>query len=308
MKTTVLTGWLNKQGQHIKTWKCRYFELHDVELIYRTGPQEEIKGSGVVSRVDLWSGHEHGIVFYLQGGRKIYSYADSLAEQRKWYQSVEPQTPEIDATETVDRFSLASIINEGGWLHKQGRKRKNWKKRYFALSGCVLSYRVDKNPLARVKGIGRVLDVKVSTSQTFGLDIEMEQNRILHVYADTYMEQNQWYVALKTALCSPMPRLSVQATTTPYSPSTLSYAGYLMKQDRTFIWTKRYFELRSRTLSYHNAEGLPALFCDTIASMENWKGKRHGLKIKFEKGKVLYVQASCANEFKSWCTAISNNL
>ena len=329
----------------MKTWKCRYFILDGHDLTYRAAPTDpDIRGGGIVTKIDVWGGHENGLVFYLQSGRQIYAYSQSLGEQLKWYRAMEPVFPPtcintamasssttsspkssyVSTSACVLPTSDATMMQQQGWLFKQGRAIKSWKRRYFALSGCVLSYRVSEEPLARVKGSGRILDVEISTSRTYGLDIRMERNRILHVNAATHAEQNQWYEALRVAL-QPTPRLNPNPTT-PYLSQDLDHetqavqlAGYLLKQGQNIkSWKRRYFELSmiGSALSYRVSEMVPeVLFADTVIAVERWTNSKrmYGLQLRFEKGRLLYVDAETPALYERWyqallqCTEASTN-
>ena len=58
-----------------------------------------------------------------------------------------------DASEILDLIEADRSVYYSGWMNKKGRKVRNWKRRWFVLSGHHLSYYAkegDKTPLGEI--------------------------------------------------------------------------------------------------------------------------------------------------------------
>ncbi|KAG6576587.1 AGC protein kinase [Phytophthora cinnamomi] len=64
-----------------------------------------------------------------------------------------------------------------GFLVKQGRRVKNWKRRYFVFRDGYLSYRKDQRENSRVLGTVVVEDVFYWSGAEFGLALKLSSGR-----------------------------------------------------------------------------------------------------------------------------------
>jgi hypothetical protein len=103
------------------------------------------------------------------------------------------------------RFSNANAQSDevqlSGWLHKKGKTRHNWSKRWFVLSGSTLRYYLD-NSLSKEKGVINLESRSVQKAQEkqgkypFAFEItelaDGSSDRTYNMYAKSEQEMNDW--------------------------------------------------------------------------------------------------------------------
>ncbi|OQR87827.1 hypothetical protein ACHHYP_07977 [Achlya hypogyna] len=79
------SGWLEKEGQNVKSWKKRFFVLSGTDLTYydRIGGTE--KGGGRVVDVTYSYERRNSLTFVLNNDRILNVTADSEADMQNWY-------------------------------------------------------------------------------------------------------------------------------------------------------------------------------------------------------------------------------
>ncbi|KDO32273.1 hypothetical protein SPRG_02752 [Saprolegnia parasitica CBS 223.65] len=79
------SGWLEKEGQNVKSWKKRFFVLSGTDLTYydRIGGSE--KGGGRVVDVSYSYDRRNSLTFTLNNDRILNVTADSESEMQTWY-------------------------------------------------------------------------------------------------------------------------------------------------------------------------------------------------------------------------------
>ncbi|KAG7394749.1 hypothetical protein PHYBOEH_004699 [Phytophthora boehmeriae] len=119
----------------------------------------------------------------------------------------------------TDRLTMMNIPTQDlkgavfyGWLWKRGQSFKTWKKRFFLLHGCALTYYTQCCVIASdvlgggtqcldlpVKGGLRVAKAEMSDMTSFGLKITSYSGRVLYVQAGDQDSRVQWLKVLKDA-------------------------------------------------------------------------------------------------------------
>ncbi|CAK4608610.1 unnamed protein product [Aphanomyces euteiches] len=78
-------GWLEKEGDLVKSWKRRYFTLHGLDITYFDNVDGVQKGSGRITDVQPLDG---GLHFHLDNNRVLKVKADTHDEIQGWYDAV----------------------------------------------------------------------------------------------------------------------------------------------------------------------------------------------------------------------------
>ncbi|KAF0737386.1 hypothetical protein Ae201684P_006302 [Aphanomyces euteiches] len=117
--------------------------------------------------------------------------------------SVLQSMPRLDIGGGVRRVTFE------GWMLKKGQHVRNWKRRFFNLTGQELKY--SESPGGKSKGFGLVLGVTRHLSLPRGLSISLAPNRTLEVQAESTDDQEAWLLHLNQA-CG---KASMDATVTP---------------------------------------------------------------------------------------------
>lgn len=228
------TGWLKKQGKHMKSWKRRFFIVDDRSVTYCEQLHEAPKGSGVIQDVSVNPTFPNCLDIVLTTGRVLRVSAESPDEIRSWLQHIvdvlETSRESDDKTNgdaggrasssslgALSRQASFDIAGSGaaalepgkGWLMKKGKNFKTWKRRYFVLDGQKLSYasNVGESPL----GCGLVSYVTLGNARPFCIDVRFKNGRILNVAASSEAEMIVWCKALQAALKAQHARASMDS-------------------------------------------------------------------------------------------------
>ncbi|KAF0719993.1 Aste57867_644 [Aphanomyces stellatus] len=217
------SGWLEKQGEKVKSWKRRYFVLMGQYVAYFDKFQGGArKGGGRILDVLPASDRPHALQLLMDNNRVLIVAADTHADMQSWFRSISravgkaPPPAIVGAPPQLP--APQSTANYTGWLEKEGEKVKSWKRRYFELSGRRMAY-FEKFQGEKPKGGGRIRDVQYSTDRPHAMLLKLESNRILHVAADTTEEIQGWYQAVCKGLGKPVGVAAVVATPVVASPA-----------------------------------------------------------------------------------------
>lgn len=208
------TGWLKKQGKHMKSWKRRFFIVEDRAITYFEQLNEAPKGSGFINQVAVNPGFPNCLDIYLTTGRTLRVSAESPDEIRSWLLHISDITsnnanplerrslPSDSRQSSYGRQSSSDNLTEPGkgWLMKKGKNFKTWKRRYFVLEGKKLSYSANIGDHAL--GCGLVSYVTLGNARPFCIDVRFQNGRILNVAASSEAEMIMWCKVLQTSMRS----------------------------------------------------------------------------------------------------------
>lgn len=123
----------------------------------------------------------------------------SFASQRSLSVSNDSAPP--PAVEYYRRGSSISSSpgDKRGWLLKEGRNVKSWKKRFFVLRGNVLTYYADEQSSPKLGSV-IVHDVETNFTTPFTLDVHGAGSRLLRIAADSLDVIESWDLALAHAI------------------------------------------------------------------------------------------------------------
>ncbi|EQC36175.1 hypothetical protein SDRG_06288 [Saprolegnia diclina VS20] len=184
--------------------------------------------------------------------------------------------------------STTSVPNiQRGWLYKEGQRVRNWKRRYFVLTGDHIAYfaKQGENP----KGEGRVVSVILDLHKPLGMLLQLDANdRVLRVAAETNDALARWHAAFTGCVRTlPKPR----------------HCGILLKKGRTVkAWRKRYFSIDgvSNQLSYSDAETEPPKGYGKVVDVCVNTKRPFALYIHLASGRRLAVAGNTQNEADAW--------
>ena len=224
-------GWAYKQGSMIRNWKRRFMILRGKQLSYydtaHVDDRVRAKGSFQVLTVEKANDIKNGLIIHGTGGRVMKIYTDTFDECTAWCEAITelsveqayttrasmsanlrdsrrssisaPQLPPVNDFEVFDG-EIDRDATHSGWLSKEGGRVKNWKRRFFYLSGRSLSYYDNESMAGSTKGNGLVCGVRVNKDKQYSLDINFEKGRLLRVTADSQDEFNQWFDVLTSTV------------------------------------------------------------------------------------------------------------
>eukprot|EP01090_Pellita_catalonica_P011783 TRINITY_DN2409_c0_g1_i1.p1 TRINITY_DN2409_c0_g1~~TRINITY_DN2409_c0_g1_i1.p1 ORF type:complete len:623 (-),score=121.70 TRINITY_DN2409_c0_g1_i1:67-1935(-) len=108
---------------------------------------------------------------------------------------------QLDTTVRTGPLSYSDVKDEEiarGWLHKKGRRRTNWKKRWFVLKGSSLYYynkTTDNKPLGEIDlEACHVDDYKIREGSARPCNALLVEGRKLLFYAETDKHNISWYI------------------------------------------------------------------------------------------------------------------
>ncbi|CAK5035690.1 unnamed protein product [Aphanomyces euteiches] len=185
-----------------------------------------------------------------------------------------------------------------GWLHKEGQHIRNWKRRYFVLTGDHLAYFGKQGEAP--KGEGRVLEVAENPNKAFGLVVRLDSDRILRVAAESEDDMERWHSAFRSALKN-------QEFLERRITKSVRYSGYLQKKGSNIkTWHRRWFMLQGlNQLGYCDKEGeTPKGYGKVLDVCVNHK-RPYCLYIHLDSGRRLSVAAESQEEIDGWFQVLS---
>jgi hypothetical protein len=208
-------GWLEKEGKHRKNWKKRYFTLRGTKLCYFKGAKGKRLRSCTIMSVNTSLTNPKGINITLESGRKLSVLAPTNDEADAWFTSMKnalmhgPVQNEVPAApiatgdaQTIEKTVLTHIEESrsySGWLEKEGKHFKTWKRRFFTVKNKNLIYYKDDKK-SEAQGHGTITSVLVYTGKPFSLEIVLNNDRIMRVSGGHQEEMDRWYHAISTGL------------------------------------------------------------------------------------------------------------
>ncbi|KDO23053.1 hypothetical protein SPRG_11900 [Saprolegnia parasitica CBS 223.65] len=318
------SGFVFKQGALIKSWKKRFLVVQGRHVTYYDRsvhePNPREKGSLVLVDVTQNFGLKNGLVLHDVKGRQMKMYTLSATDLDECFTALQaacganarPSLLDVRASSIAsDRASLVvrrdthvgapvvCVVDGGGttiqrgWLYKEGQRVRNWKRRFFVLTGDHVAYfaKQGENP----KGEGRVCGVSLDMHKPLGMLLQLDANdRVLRVAAETNDALARWHAAFTACVRTlPKPRL----------------CGYLLKKGRTVkAWRKRYFSIDgvSNQLSYSDADGAPPKgFGHVVDVCVNTK-RPFALYIHLASGRRLAVAGSTQAEADTWLAVLED--
>ncbi|GAB9471890.1 Dynein light chain [Globisporangium polare] len=204
-----------------------------------------------------------------------------------------------------------------GWLKKQGKNFKSWKRRFFIVEDCAITYfeQLHEAPL----GSGFISQVTVNPGFPNCLDIILTTGRVLRVSAESPDEIRAWLIHISDIVnnSDPAERGSSSSDTRQSSSGHLSISenldepgkGWLMKKGKNFkTWKRRYFVLEGKKLSYSANVGESPLGCGLVSYVTLGNARPFCIDVRFQNGRILNVAASNEAEMITWCKVLQASM
>ncbi|TMW63851.1 hypothetical protein Poli38472_002792 [Pythium oligandrum] len=203
------SGWLRKESAMLKRWKPHYFTLHGVKLSCFKNEKGSLLESWEVRDVEEDTSTTYALAVTAASGKRVVLAAENNADYERWLLALWGVLADEQASRSsmeLPRLSSdgqSSLLTSGtdlkgkshsGWLEKEGRRFKTWKRRYFTFKNGALIYYNDVGGDAQ--GHGVVTGVQVDNTKPNTLSIQLQNNRILRVSAPTRAEVEEWYQAM----------------------------------------------------------------------------------------------------------------
>ncbi|KAF4316739.1 hypothetical protein BBO99_00007399 [Phytophthora kernoviae] len=227
-----------------------------------------------------------------------------------------------------------------GWLWKRGQSFKTWKKRFFLLNGCALTYYTQCCVIASdvlgggtqcmdlpVRGGLRVAKAELSDMTSFGLKITSYSGRVLYVQAGDQDSRMQWLKVLKEApamrsemMGPPLIRRTMASDLSSQRSSEgdddgqdNDMQGYLYVRNALLPGSKkRYLMLADGHLTIRRGRtGRGSDIQDSDKALEvlsavPWNGHAHGICVRLGNHKELFVYSDNEVDASMWLDALKN--
>lgn len=142
-----------------------------------------------------------------------------VSTKRKLSPSASSSSPGHSASTLTDRLTMMNIPTQElkgavyyGWLWKKGSSFKTWKKRFFLLNGCTLTYYTQCCVISSdlmgggtqcldlpARGGLRVGNAELSDQTEFGIRVTSSSGRILYLQAGDHNARLEWAKVLREA-------------------------------------------------------------------------------------------------------------
>lgn len=232
-ESPVFSGNLQKKGTHRRNWKPRWVELftHCVRYCPSKSQRDKPKGEfriGPFSTVtiEVPEKTKSGFRFEVSpndNARVFFFAAESEALRGQWVDLMRDHialaktqsprhrvspclTPRLDLSKPVSR----SIRLRSGYLHKKGRERHNWKRRFCMLSPGGIQYFESNKPKDMVTPKGGLrltteslvtVECEAQTKIGFRFEVSTDDNARVFVFAcKDETDRTEWVAAINSAV------------------------------------------------------------------------------------------------------------
>ncbi|DBA00179.1 TPA: hypothetical protein N0F65_007804 [Lagenidium giganteum] len=183
-------------------------------------------------------------------------------------------------------------IQMQGWMRKQKETLRSWGRRYFTLTGKVLTYYDSEDTNRAPRGVLEFQDVQPLTTENNGLSLHLVGGKEVRLIADTHIAYTAWMSVLSAALKKP---------TTKKSSHTCKdgWAHCLADED---VWTRYFIVIKNDSFSCYESEEEEAelALSGLVRSASEWDGKRFGLVVGLNKGRKIKLCFDSTEEKMSW--------
>jgi hypothetical protein len=115
-----ISGILTKQGQKMKTWRRRHFELHDNRLCYYLYDGGPMKGEFLIDEnttVQISNLKRHGFSLVQRNGKTLNMFADNAIDKERWMNTCLKIVNRLKSTKAVEK-PLSTIFEMKDPVHK----------------------------------------------------------------------------------------------------------------------------------------------------------------------------------------------
>ncbi|TMW59543.1 hypothetical protein Poli38472_004612 [Pythium oligandrum] len=183
-------------------------------------------------------------------------------------------------------------IQMQGWMRKQKDTLRSWPRRYFTLSGKVLTYFDSEDTSRPPRGVLEFADVSPLTTEHNGLILHLVGGKEVRMIADTHVAYTAWMAVLSASLRRPQ---------APKSSRMFKegWAHCLTDED---VWTRYYLVVKNDSFSCYESEDESAelALSGLVRSVAEWDGKRYGLVLGLNRSRKIQLCFDSAEEKMTW--------
>jgi hypothetical protein len=189
------------------------------------------------------------------------------------------------------RLSEDSDIQMQGWMKKQKETLRSWPRRYFTLSGKVLTYYDSEDTSRSPRGVLEFSDVSPLTTEHNGLVLHLAGGKEVRLVADTHVAYTAWMAVLSAAVKNPR--------TTKSRMYKEGWAHCLTDDD---VWTRYFIVVNKDSFSCYDSEEEDSelALSGLMRSVAEWDGKRYGLVLGLNRSRKIQVCFDSAEEKMTW--------
>jgi hypothetical protein len=191
----------------------------------------------------------------------------------------------------ASRLSDDSDVQMQGWMRKQKETLRSWARRYFTLSGKVLTYYESEDTSRAPRGVLEFADVTALTTENNGLSLHLVSGKEVRLIADTHVAYSAWMAVLSAAVKAPR--------TAKNRTSKEGWAHCLTDDD---VWTRFFVVIKNDSFSCYESEDDDAelALSGLIRAVDDWDGKRFGVVCSLNRGRTIKLCFDSAEEKMSW--------
>lgn len=184
-----------------------------------------------------------------------------------------------------------SDIQMQGWMRKQKETLRSWARRYFTLSGQVLTYYDSEDTSRGARGVLDFVDVAPLTTENNGLALHLANGKEVRLIADTHVAYSAWMTVFRAALNAPQ--------SSSKSGAKDGWAHCLTDNEE---WTRYFVVVKNDSFSCYESEDEDAelALSGLVRSVDDWEGKRFGLVVSLNRARKIKLAFDSAEEKMSW--------
>ncbi|CAI5745801.1 unnamed protein product [Peronospora destructor] len=187
-------GWVFKEGSLVRSWKKRFLVCKRAELAYYKNTDEknhaQLLGAMTAAHIERLPDITNGLLIHGTEGRQLKIFIDTKVECDRCYEAIVKYCKMQNSGDEAQQWV--------GWLEKEGRHFRTWKKRYFVLSGSQLTYSATMGT-ERLGG-GPVIAVRRDATRPFTLVVTFKAGREMRVGGKSEGDIDDWQKALQHGL------------------------------------------------------------------------------------------------------------
>lgn len=195
------------------------------------------------------------------------------------------------STDSSHASDESSDVQMQGWMRKQKETLRSWGRRYFTLSGKVLTYYDSEDTSRPARGVLEFVDVTALTTENNGLALHLVGGKEVRLIADTHVAYSAWMAVLSAALKKPR-----AGSSKAYKEG---WAHCLTDEE---VWTRYYVMIKNDSFSCYESEEEDAelALSGLVRSVDEWDGKRYGLVASLNRSRTIKLAFDSAEEKMSW--------
>jgi hypothetical protein len=186
-------------------------------------------------------------------------------------------------------------IKMKGWMKKQKETLRSWARRYFTLSGNIMTYYDSEDTSRAPRGVLEITEVAPLTSEKNGLLLILSGGKEVRLIADTHVAYTAWLSLITAAVKK-----------SNIGKDNTNKEGWVHclneDEDDEDEWTRYYVVVKNDSFSCYESDKRDAelALAGLVRSVSDWNGKRFGLIVELNRRRQIKLCFDSSEEKTTW--------